>query len=88
MPAVPAYGGGVHTNMLKKYHKATVRYGTYAPTYAPQEPYSTTYSFHFKLRIMSIYIISTFKKRLGPGVYSASNRNEYQKHRNNNVSGE
>jgi hypothetical protein len=25
---------------------------------------------------------------LGPGVYSASNRNEYQKHKNNNVSGE
>jgi hypothetical protein len=22
---------------------------------------------------------------LGPGVYSASNRNEYQKHKNNNV---
>jgi hypothetical protein len=26
--------------------------------------------------------------RIGPGVYSASNRNEYQKHKNNNVSGE
>jgi hypothetical protein len=25
---------------------------------------------------------------LGPGVHSASNRNEYQKHKNNNVSGE
>jgi hypothetical protein len=25
---------------------------------------------------------------LGPGVYSASNRNEYQEHNNNNVSGE
>jgi hypothetical protein len=25
---------------------------------------------------------------LGPGVYSASNRNEYQKHKNNTVSGE
>jgi hypothetical protein len=25
---------------------------------------------------------------VGPGVYSASNRNEYQKHYNNNVSGE
>jgi hypothetical protein len=25
---------------------------------------------------------------LGPGVYSASNRNEYKKHKNNNVSGE
>jgi hypothetical protein len=24
----------------------------------------------------------------GPGVYSASNRSEYQKHKNNNVSGE
>jgi hypothetical protein len=26
--------------------------------------------------------------RTSPGVYSASNRNEYQKHKNNNVSGE
>jgi hypothetical protein len=25
---------------------------------------------------------------IGPGVYSASNRNEYQKHYNNNVPGE
>jgi hypothetical protein len=25
---------------------------------------------------------------LGPGVYSASNRNEYRKHKNNNVAGE
>jgi hypothetical protein len=25
---------------------------------------------------------------LGPGVYSASDRNEYQKHKNNNVPGE
>jgi hypothetical protein len=25
---------------------------------------------------------------LSPGVYSACNRNEYQKHKNNNVSGE
>jgi hypothetical protein len=25
---------------------------------------------------------------LGPGVYSASNRNDYQKHKNNNVTGE
>jgi hypothetical protein len=25
---------------------------------------------------------------LGPGVYSASNRNEYEKHKSNNVSGE
>jgi hypothetical protein len=25
---------------------------------------------------------------LGPGVYSVSNRNEYQKHKNNNFSGE
>jgi hypothetical protein len=30
----------------------------------------------------------TFAAALGPGVYSASNRNEYQKHKNNNVSGE
>jgi hypothetical protein len=35
--------------------------------------------------ILSIYII--LLAALGPGVYSASNRNEYQKHKNN-VSGE
>jgi hypothetical protein len=33
-----------------------------------------------------IYLI--FLAALGSGVYSASNRNEYQKHKNNNVSGE
>jgi hypothetical protein len=27
--------------------------------------------------------IETFPVTLGPGVYSASNRNEYQKHKNN-----
>jgi hypothetical protein len=34
---------------------------------------------------LSIYLI--IPVALGPGVYSASNRNEYQKHKNN-VSGE
>jgi hypothetical protein len=34
----------------------------------------------------SIYLI--LLAALGPGVYSASNRNEYQKQKNNNVSGE
>jgi hypothetical protein len=34
----------------------------------------------------AIYLI--LPAALGPGVYSASNRNEYQKHYNNNVSGE
>jgi hypothetical protein len=33
-----------------------------------------------------IYLI--LSAALGPGVYSASNRNEYQKHKNNNVLGE
>jgi hypothetical protein len=33
-----------------------------------------------------IYLI--LPTALDPGVYSASNRNEYQKHKNNNVSGE
>jgi hypothetical protein len=33
-----------------------------------------------------IYLI--LQAALGPGVYSACNRNEYQKHKNNNVSGE
>jgi hypothetical protein len=35
---------------------------------------------------LPIYLI--FLVVLGPGVYSASNRNEYQKQKNNNVSGE
>jgi hypothetical protein len=34
----------------------------------------------------SIYLI--LSAALDPGVYSASNRNEYQKHKNNNISGE
>jgi hypothetical protein len=45
---------------------------------------------------LNIHPITTIRKEfciifpaaLGPGVYSASNRNEYQKHKNNNVSGE
>jgi hypothetical protein len=36
--------------------------------------------------MFSIYLIPP--AALGPGVYSASNRNEYRKHKNNNVSGE
>jgi hypothetical protein len=36
--------------------------------------------------IFKIYII--LPAALGPGVYSGSNTNEYQKHKNNNVSGE
>jgi hypothetical protein len=36
--------------------------------------------------IFKIYLI--LPAALGPGVYSASNRNEYQKQKNNNVSGE
>jgi hypothetical protein len=35
---------------------------------------------------LSIYLI--LPATLGPGVHSASNRNEYQKHKNNNVSEE
>jgi hypothetical protein len=36
--------------------------------------------------IFQIYLI--LPAALGPGVYSASNKNEYQKHKNNNISGE
>jgi hypothetical protein len=36
--------------------------------------------------IFSIYVI--LPASLGPGIYSASNRNEYQKQKNNSVSGE
>jgi hypothetical protein len=32
--------------------------------------------------------ISVLPTALGPGDYSASNRNEYENHKNNNVSGE
>jgi hypothetical protein len=39
----------------------------------------------FNLNFSSIFII--FLAALGPGVYSASNRNEYQRQKNN-VSGE
>jgi hypothetical protein len=50
----------------------------------------------FKFSNDVAHVESIFPKRiylilpaaLGPGVYSASNRNEYQKHKNNNVSGE
>jgi hypothetical protein len=38
-----------------------------------------------KLILCFFYIIPA---ALGPGDYSASNRNEYQKHKNNNVYGE
>jgi hypothetical protein len=36
--------------------------------------------------LLKIYL--SLPAALGPGVYLASNRNEYQKHKNNNVSGE
>jgi hypothetical protein len=36
--------------------------------------------------IFSIYLI--LPATLGPGVHSASNRNEYQKQKNSNISGE
>jgi hypothetical protein len=36
--------------------------------------------------MFSTYLI--LPAALGPGVYSASKRNEYQKYKNNNVSGE
>jgi hypothetical protein len=40
------------------------------------------------LRIFTRTYNSMLPAALGPEVYSASNRNEYQKHKNNNVSGE
>jgi hypothetical protein len=36
----------------------------------------------------SLVVYLILPAALGPGVYSASNGNEYQKHKNNNVSGE
>jgi hypothetical protein len=38
------------------------------------------------IEFLSVYLI--LPAALGPGVYSASSRNEYQKHKNNNVSRE
>jgi hypothetical protein len=42
----------------------------------------------FDIRWSDFLIYLILSTALGPGVYSASNRNEYQKHKNNNVSGE
>jgi hypothetical protein len=41
---------------------------------------------YFKWYIILVYLI--LPAAPDPGVYSASNRNEYQKHKINNVSGE
>jgi hypothetical protein len=41
-----------------------------------------------KTELASINAYLILPAALGTGVYSASNRNEYQKHKNNNVSGE
>jgi hypothetical protein len=38
------------------------------------------------IEFFSIYLI--LPAALGPGFYTASNRNEYRKHKDNNVSGE
>jgi hypothetical protein len=43
-------------------------------------------SYHRKQLINVVYLIP--QAALGPGVFSASNRKEYHKHKNNNVSGE
>jgi hypothetical protein len=37
--------------------------------------------------VIFFFNLPYFPAALGPGVYSASNRNEYQKHKNNNVMG-
>jgi hypothetical protein len=37
---------------------------------------------------VNFYIYLILSAALGPGVYSASNRNEYQEQINNNVSGD
>jgi hypothetical protein len=54
---------------------------------------STAQLLAITLRRTEMYVIpsgknwSTLPAALGHGVYTASNRNEYQKHKNNNVSG-
>jgi hypothetical protein len=42
---------------------------------------------YLKVRECIVYVI-ILPAALGPGVYSACNRNEYHKHKNNIVSGE
>jgi hypothetical protein len=37
---------------------------------------------------VNFYVYLILPAALGPGVHSASNRKEYQKYKNNNVSGE
>jgi hypothetical protein len=59
--------------------------------YIPEGPgfdsrWGHCFSFLFFPPPLSIYPI--LPAALGPGVFSASNRNEYQKHKNNIVSGE
>jgi hypothetical protein len=49
--------------------------------------------FHDQVKIVNVcyfclVLLSRFPLKAGPGLYSASNRNEYQKHKNNYVSGE
>jgi hypothetical protein len=40
------------------------------------------------VEVIFFLISLTFPDALGPEVYSASNRNVYQKHKDNNISGE
>jgi hypothetical protein len=57
--------------------------------------YCTSYRFllamvpptKIKVSVFSYSIYLILPAALGPGVFSTSNRNEYQKHKNNNVSG-
>jgi hypothetical protein len=52
---------------------------------APRLPYAL-YPVGLSFHIFCVHFF--FHAALGPGVYSASNRYEYQKHKNNHVSGE
>jgi hypothetical protein len=67
--------GGACGNIVVKAH-------CYKPKVAGSRPDEVDFFFLSS----SIYLI--LPATLGPGVHSASNRNEYQKQKNNNVSGE
>jgi hypothetical protein len=48
--------------------------------------YNLIFLFHLKVSILTK--LNSLPAALGPGVHSASNRHEYRKQKNNNVSGE
>jgi hypothetical protein len=60
--------------------------GSIVVTALCHEPEGRGFETRWGERMFSIYLI--LPASLGPGIHSASNRNEYQKLKNNEVSGE